>query len=106
MARHERHDRNGLRSEWVFPGSGASGHIAKGDDGLPQAGHSLRHTWRGVALEAGVDELSAHLLLGHSPQGVSGRYLHVLALSLGPGLRRAQATISRRIMGFLMLDRL
>jgi integrase len=96
----------GPGGEFVFPGSGKSGHIAKGDDGLPVAGHALRHTWRGVAHECGIDELSAHLLLGHAPAGVSARYLHTLALSLGPGLRKAQRAVSRRIMGPLMLDRL
>jgi integrase len=90
--------------EWVFPGNGSAGHMARGtDDLLPVAGHALRHTWRTVAHEVGIDELSAHLCLGHAPAGVSARYLHTLALSLGPGLRRAQARVSRRIVSLLGL---
>jgi integrase len=94
-------DYSGHDPVWVFPGSGKSGHIAKGSDGLPLAGHALRHTWRNVAHEVGIDELSAHLLLGHAPAGVSARYLHTLALSLGPGLRKAQRAISKRIVALL-----
>jgi integrase len=86
-------------SDFVFPGR--AGHIAKGDDGLPVAGHALRHTWRTVAHECEIDELSAHLLLGHAPQGVSAKYLRTLALSLGPGLRKAQRAISKRIVALL-----
>jgi integrase len=89
------------RNEWVFPGSGKSGHVARGDDGLPISGHALRHNYRNLCVECGVPEIEAHLLLGHAPAGVSSRYLHVLALSLGPGLRKAQRAISKRIVTLL-----
>ena len=86
-------------SPFVFPGR--AGHIARGDDGLKISGHALRHNYRNLCVECGVPEIVAHLLLGHSPGGISARYLHTLALSMGPALRSAQRTISRRIVSLL-----
>jgi integrase len=61
----------------------------------------LRHTYRTIAADCGVDEMLAHLLLGHAPEGISQRYVARMILSSGPALRRAQAAISRRIRSLL-----
>ncbi len=79
----------------IFPGA------RKWSDPLPCRGHALRHTWRTVAADLGVDELQARLLLGHSLVGISQGYVTRTALEGGPGLRRAQASVSRRMVHLL-----
>jgi integrase len=79
----------------IFPGA------RKWADKLPAAGHALRHTWRSVAADLGVDELQARLLLGHSLVGISQGYVTRAIVEGGPGLRAAQRRISRRIVTLL-----
>jgi integrase len=67
------------------------------NDRLPVKGHGLRHVYRTVAADIGVDELTASLLLGHSLRSVSQKYLTAAAL-LGLSLRQSQARISREIL--------
>jgi integrase len=87
--------------DFVFPGSGKSGHIAKGDDGLPVAGNSLRHVYRSIAAELKVDDVSIRLLMGHSLVGVSAGYISRMMMHAGPSLRSAQRAVSKRIVSLL-----
>ena len=70
-------------------------------DVLPSKGHALRHTWRSVAADLGVDELQARLLLGHSLVGINQSYVTRAIVEGGPGLRAAQRRISQRIVTLL-----
>lgn len=60
-------------------------------DNLPAFGNALRHSYRTVAADLGVDDLISHFLMGHTPQGISQGYVARLILSSG-------RKISRRIM--------
>jgi hypothetical protein len=80
----------------VFPGSGR---WAKDD--LPATGMDLRRTYRTIAADLGVDELIAHFLMGHAPDGVSRRYVSKLILQNGAGMRDAQGRIRHRISELL-----
>lgn len=64
-------------------------------------GHALRHSWRSVAADLGVNEVHARLLLGHSLVGINQRYITEAVLSGGPGLREEQCRISARITELL-----
>ena len=83
--------------ELVFPGCAQVGHR----DALPARGNMLRHTFRTVAADLGIDELLAHFLLGHAPEGISQKYIARMILTAGPALRVAQRAISRRIVALL-----
>jgi integrase len=85
--------------ELVFPGCAQVGHR----DPLPARGNMLRHTFRTIAADCGVDEMLAHFLMGHSPEGISQRYVVKMMLASGPALREAQKSISRRLMSLLKL---
>jgi hypothetical protein len=63
--------------------------------------NELRHTYRTVAADVGVDEMLAHFLLGHAPAGISQRYIARMILTSGPALRAAQRAISRRMVALL-----
>lgn len=84
--------------ELVFPGCAQIGHRDK----LPARGNMLRHTFRTVCADLGVDELLSHFLMGHAPEGISQKYIARMILTSGPALRAAQRMISRRI--FALLD--
>jgi integrase len=73
-------------------------------EALPVRGHGLRHTWRTVAADVGIDELHAHVMLGHAPKNISESYITRLVLAAGPALRQAQRKVSRRILGLLGTD--
>jgi integrase len=79
------------------------GQVGQRED-LPARGHALRHTWRTVAADCGVDELLAHFMLGHVPQNISQAYITRLVLSAGPALRQAQRKVSKRILHLLSSD--
>ena len=64
----------------------------------------LRHTYRTICADLGIDELISHYLLGHAPAGISQRYILKLILASGPAMRAAQATISRRIVRLLGIE--
>jgi integrase len=81
----------------VFPECSQKGR----HDNLPARGVALRRTYRTIALDCGIDELVSHFLMGHSPPGISGRYVVKLIASSGKGLREAQRKISRRMMQLL-----
>jgi integrase len=83
--------------ELVFPGCAQVGHR----DELPARGNMLRHTFRTVCADLGVDELLAHFLMGHAPEGISQKYIARMILTSGPALRAAQRKVSRRITALL-----
>jgi integrase len=93
--------------EFVFPARGPRGHIIRFDsDALPFYANALRHTWRTIAADCGVDDTLAHLMLGHAPRGVSQGYLSRMVLSSWPAMRSAQRSISRRIVSLLGINAL
>ena len=81
--------------EFVFPARGPRGHIVRFDsDALPFYANALRHTWRTIATDCGVDDTLAHLMLGHAPRGVSQGYLSRMVLSSWPAMRAASAGLA------------
>jgi integrase len=82
----------------VFPGCA---HVRNFDDGLPVRGHGLRRTYRTVCADLGINEVLVRLLMGHSLVGVNQSYVNTLIMTGGPGLRAAQAKISKRIVSLL-----
>jgi integrase len=83
----------------IFPG------VKHWNDPLPYKGHSLRHSYRSVAADLGIDELQVRLLLGHSLVGINQSYITRAVVSGGPGLKQAQRRISRRIIELLRANR-
>ena len=61
----------------------------------------LRHTYRTVAADVGIDEMLSHFLPGHAPEGISQRYVARMTLNAAPAMREAQRKISRRILELL-----
>jgi hypothetical protein len=84
----------------IFPGCSQNGHR----DGLPARGNMLRHTYRTVAADLGVDDLISHFLLGHAPKGISQKYIAMLILANGPKMRQEQSRMSKRMLRLLGLD--
>jgi integrase len=70
---------------------------------LPIRGQKLRHSYRAVCADLGVDALISHFLLGHAPKGISQEYIPTLILQNGPGMRAAQCQISKRMFDLLGL---
>ncbi|HLZ06261.1 MAG TPA: integrase family protein [Bradyrhizobium sp.] len=84
----------------IFPGC-----IQKGyRDNLPARGNMLRHTYRTVAADLGVDDLISHFLLGHAPKGISQKYIATLILANGPKMRDEQGRMSKQVLKLLKLD--
>lgn len=84
----------------VFPGCAQAAHRLP----LPARGVELRRTYRTIAADLGVDEMLAHFLMGHAPEGISQRYVSRMMLAAGPAMRRAQGDISREIVRLLGID--
>jgi integrase len=87
------------RTDLLFPGCMQVS--ARAD--LPIRGQKLRHSWRAVAADLGIDALISHFLLLHAPNGISQSYIPILILQNGPGMKAAQAKISARIFDLLGL---
>lgn len=71
---------------WLFPsrssktGEAIATQVWK-EKALPsETGHILRHTYRTIAQRAGIDRVSARLLLDHTVPGIDGVYIHERAL--------------------------
>jgi len=79
----------------IFPGA------KKWEDALPAKGHALRHSFATVCADLGINQVHSRMLMGHSLSGVHASYITAHILTGGPGLRAAQATISRRIVTLL-----
>jgi integrase len=88
-------------AEFVFPG--LKGGFDHRDAGLPMKGQALRHSFSTVAADLKVDELIRHFLMGHSPKGISQKYIAMLILQNGPAMRTAQSKISKKIFKLLGL---
>jgi integrase len=86
--------------ELVFPGCAQIGHR----DPLPARGNMLRHTYRTVAADLGVDDLLSHFLMGHTPEGISQKYIATLILTNGPKMREEQDRMSKRMLSLLGLN--
>ncbi len=67
-------------SRWIFPAFSKAGHVIEPKkNGLPSA-HAYRHTYRTLALEAGIPYTETCLLLNHKLQDVSFGYVSRHAL--------------------------
>ncbi len=90
-----------LESPFVFASptskSGHVEHFARTKN-WPYPPHSLRHTYRSYALEAGVDLQTIMVLLNHRPAGVSWNYL-TRSVLLGP-MREASERIASTLAGY------
>jgi len=64
----------------------------------------LRHTYRTVAADLGVDDLLIHFLMGHTPVGISQKYIATLILANGPKMREEQGRMSKRMVELLGLN--
>lgn len=90
-----------LESPFVFASPrSASGHIEQltRTKGFPHAPHGMRHTYRTMALEAGVDLQMAMVLLNHRPAGVTWNYV-TRANLLGP-MRDATERVAALILSY------
>ena len=72
-------------SRYVFPGRFKAGtHLKRprtDKQGLPkgQQSHSLRHTWETAGASVGLNDIEAHLLLGHSLNSGNMRHRYTTA---------------------------
>ena len=78
----------------VFPGCSQ----ISAREALPARGNMLRHTYRTVAADLGIDDLLIHFLMGHTPRGISRKYVAVLIFANGPAMCAAQERISARTL--------
>ena len=88
-------------TEYLFPTRGKDGTVKSvavvKEQVLPgQTGHILRHTYRTMAQRAGLDSITARLLLDHTVPGIDGVYVHEKALF--DRLLAAQETITAEIL--------
>ena len=93
------------KSEWLFPAR-AGGHLRKFDgDGLPLWGNGLRHNYKNIAvtMKPPVEEILTEFLQGHTPKGVSRKYVSKMIMVYSDALREAQGRISERIVALLGL---
>lgn len=86
--------------DFVFPHSFHHPHR----DDLPATGHDLRHTYRTVCADQGIDDVLAHVLQGWAPKNISERYVTRLVMAEGTGIRAAQRKVSRKIVQLLASD--
>lgn len=90
-----------LESPYVFPStSSKSGHVEqlRRTSEFPYAPHALRHTFRTMALEAGVDVAMTMVLMNHRPAGVTWNYV-TRANLLGP-MREAIERVAERLASY------
>ena len=62
-------------SPWVFPSTSVSGHVEEPKKRNLPSSHSLRHSYRTLALEAGIPYTETCLLLNHKLRDVSYGYI-------------------------------
>lgn len=89
---------------WVFPAAGRTGHLTNWQESrrrLDYLGDSGRHSYRTVAADLGIDDLTIHLLMGHSLRTVSQGYITRSVMVAGTSLRSAQRRISQRITALM-----
>jgi integrase len=73
-------------------------------DDLPARGHALRHTYRTITADLGIDEVIAHILQGWAPKNISQKYITQLVMAAGTGIRASQRKVSKRIIANLGRD--
>ena len=88
------------RDDFVFPHSFHHPHR----DDLPATGHDLRHTYRTVCADAGIDDVIAHILQGWAPKNISEKYVTRLVMAEGVGIRASQRKVSAKIIKLLGSD--
>jgi integrase len=86
--------------DFVFPHSFHHPHR----DDLPATGHDLRHTYRTVCADQGIDDVLAHVLQGWAPKNISEKYVTRLVMAAGAGIRAAQRKVSHKIIQLLGRD--
>lgn len=79
-------------SEWVFPASSASGHLAHlVEKAFPKiTPHDLRRTYATACIEAGIDPYTVKLLLNHTPDksDVTARYVRPSVIHIARAAER------------------
>ena len=88
-----------FKSPFIFPSqSSASGYIEqiKRTFYMPYAPHMMRHTYRNLAVEAGLGFETVTLLMNHRPAHVSFHY--ITRDKLLPTLREAQEKITDHVL--------
>jgi integrase len=108
LSRHLRKELEALRaytapleSPFVFPSPASKrGHLAelRRTDAFDHAPHAMRHTYRTMCMEAGVDLGMTQVLLNHRPAGVTWNYV-TRANLLGP-MREASERVADLIVRF------
>ena len=71
--------------------------------GLPVAGQALRHTYKTLHPQLGVNEMLSNFLMGHSPEGVSAKYIAGLIIANSEAMRVEQNKISAHVFELLRL---
>jgi len=90
-------DRLKSGTPWLFPSATSqSGHLVEYKETGLATGHSLRHVYRTIAQEAGIDEIDVKLLLNHALGDVTSRYL--TRAKLLEHLRAQQERITAHIL--------
>lgn len=92
-------------AEWVFPGSGSTGHrieikkdwaaICKAANLTELNVHDLRHSFASILVTAGYSLPFIGALLGHSDVETTGRYAHLYDDALREATERVGAIVSR-----------
>jgi integrase len=91
----------GYQGSYVFP-SIRGGHIRRFDsDNLTHYANALRGTFKTVATDLEIDDIVSGALMGHTPKGISQKYIGRLVLASGVSLPAAQKKISARICKLL-----
>jgi len=87
-------------SPWCFPARSKSGHleVMRRTKDWPWPAHAMRHTYRTVAMEAGVPTDTVKLLMNHSSSDVSWGYVTRSNL-IGP-MRDAAETVVARLLSY------
>lgn len=95
-----------LESPWVFPSpTSKTGHMEqlRRTDEFPWPPHGLRHTWRTMAMEAGVELGLTMMIMNHKPASVSFNY--VTRHNLLGSMRTAVEAVAAKVCSYRGADR-
>jgi integrase len=82
-----------ISDEWLFPSDSRAGHVVEWKEHDFLTGHALRHVYRGILAQVGVDGLTGRLLMGHTvSRDVHDGYLD--ATVIAAGLARASEKVA------------
>lgn len=90
-------------SPWCFPARSASGHMSslRRTKEWPWAPHAMRHTYRTVAMEAGVPSDMVQVLMNHSSGGASAvSWGYVTRANLLGPMREAAEKVVERLLSY------